>query len=248
MKTPILLFSSALLACSCSHTEEHKSQLERAADQLSESGGTEAPQAKAVVESFKGSRGWSFDDLAPGAVPAGWKIEATNAGDQPASWATVAAADAPSGGQVMGLEDTRGATGQTYNLLWSDDLAFRDGVIELAVQAGSGVEDQGGGPAWRMRDKDNYYVARWNPLEDNFRVYYVYDGRRGQLASAEVDLDPGTWHTIRIEHVGGLIRCSLDGEELLKVSDTTHLDPGGVGLWTKADAATRFDDLFVVGS
>ena len=136
-------------------------------------------------------------------------------------------------------------SGRTYNLLIAQDTGYRDLEIEVMVKAGTGVEDQGGGPIWRVLDVDNYYIARWNPLEDNFRVYYVKDGRRRQIASANVKADPATWHEIEIEHQGYRIEASLDGDELIEVVDSTFADAGMVGLWTKADAATAFDDLEV---
>jgi hypothetical protein len=107
------------------------------------------------------------------------------------------------------------------------------------------VVDQGGGLIWRVKDHDNYYIARWNPLEDNFRVYYVKEGRRVQLDSANVKADFAKWHTIKIEQRGDAIACYLDGEKLLEVKDKTFAEAGGVGLWTKADAATAFDDLVI---
>jgi hypothetical protein len=96
-----------------------------------------------------------------------------------------------------------------------------------------------------VKDRDNYYVARWNPLERNFRVYYVKDARRVQLATADVEADPALWHTILVRHSGRRIECLLDGAKLLEAEDGTLPDAGGAGVWTKADAATSFDDLRV---
>jgi hypothetical protein len=107
----------------------------------------------------------------------------------------------------------------------------------------AGKEDQGGGPIWRAKDADNYYIARWNPLEKNFRVYFVKDGRRKRLASADIDVDPGKWHEIEIEHVGNKIVAEFDDKKLIEIKDSTFTEAGMVGLWTKADAATAFDDF-----
>jgi hypothetical protein len=97
---------------------------------------------------------------------------------------------------------------------------------------------------WRVQDADDYYLCRVNPLESNFRVYVVEKGVRRQLATATAGLSDG-WHRIEVEHVGERITCWLDGEKLLEASDATIPAPGGVGLWTKADARTSFDDLVV---
>jgi hypothetical protein len=124
-------------------------------------------------------------------------------------------------------------------------VEFQNGVINVKVKAVAGREDQGGGLIWRVQDKDNYYIARWNPLEDNFRLYYVKDGRRKMLESAKIKSDPANWHAIQIEQNGDVIECYFDGEKLLTSQDTTFPNAGGIGLWTKADAMTNFDDFSV---
>lgn len=190
-----------------------------------------------------GSQNWDFEDVAIGSLPDGWKVEATNPKEKGAEWSVQSDATASSGKQVLALTNTHDSRGQTFNLCWTDKAGFKDGKVEVKVKAGTGREDQGGGPVWRAQDRDNYYIARWNPLEDNFRLYYVKNGDRKMLASAKVSLPPDEWHTITIKHQGNRIEGYLNGEKLLEVEDTTFPDAGGVGLWTKADAATSFDDF-----
>jgi len=189
---------------------------------------------------------WGFDEIAPGKLAAGWVIEGTNQRGPLAEWSVGSRSDAPSPPNAVVLTDPKDGAGSTFNLHWTDEVQFSDGVIEVSVKAVSGREDQGGGPIWRVQDKDNYYIARWNPLEDNFRLYTVIRGSRKMLESAKVEADPEDWHKIRIEHTGDEIRCSFDGRALFTVRDQTFPDRGGVGLWTKADAATSFDDLIVM--
>ncbi len=206
-----------------------------------------APAAGAPADgspAFAGRRAWSFEDAQAGGLPAGWRAASTNGKGPPARWSVVDEG-AHAGKRALALLDAREASGQTYNLCWTDEILFLNGRVSVAVHAGSGAEDQGGGPAWRVRGPDDYYLARWNPLEDNFRVYSVRGGRRTELDSADVRADPSRWHTIDVRQEGALITCSFDGRELLRVSDTAHLAPGGVGLWTKADAESAFDDLAV---
>ena len=100
-----------------------------------------------------------------------------------------------------------------------------------------------GEQAWRVRDARNYYVCRVNPLESNYRVYVVKDGVRRQLATALCSVETGTWHRLEVEHVGDRITCWLDGRKLLEANDATLTEAGGLGLWTKADARTSFDDF-----
>lgn len=189
-----------------------------------------------------------FDDIAVGTVPQGWKVEGTRQHGPLATWQVVADVSAPSEPNVLALSRINHDSRGTFNLCWTDQIQFRDGEIELRFKAISGEEDQGGGPIWRVRDKNNYYICRANPLEDNFRLYYVKDGRRRQIASARVKIPGGVWHTITIEHEGNQIACYLNGEELLTATDDTFPDAGGLGFWTKADAVTSFDDLMIEGS
>ena len=188
---------------------------------------------------------WSFDDVPVGQLPEGWSVEGTNQRGPVASWVVRTREGAPSRPNVFALTDPKDGASATFNLSWTDRVRFADGVVEVKVHANSGREDQGGGPIWRVQDKDNYYIVRWNPLENNFRLYLVKDGDRKMLKSANVEADAAAWHTVRIEHTGDDILCAFDDEVLLRARDQTFQTPGGVGLWTKADAATAFDDLIV---
>lgn len=188
--------------------------------------------------------GLSFDEVPLGGLPAGWKADATHPGSELAVWSVQEDSKAPSGKRVLALRITGSERG-TFNLAWTGQIRFQDGAVEVKVRAGEGSIDQGGGPIWRARDANNYYIARWNPLENNFRVYYVKDGRRVQLDTADVNVAADAWHTIRIEQQGSHITCYLDGAKLLEADDSTLPEAGGVGLWTKADAASLFDDFVV---
>jgi len=119
---------------------------------------------------------WSFEEDKVDSVPQGWKVAETGGKGTPATWQVVEDDSAPDGTQAVAITANKNR-GSTYNLMIAQDTSYRDLVIRVKVKAVTGKEDQGGGPIWRARDADNYYIARWNPLEDNFRVYYVKDGR-----------------------------------------------------------------------
>lgn len=191
---------------------------------------------------------WTFDDCAAGALPAGFAIDATRRVGPLATWEVVAAADAPSGGKALSLSYPNHKSYDSFNLCWHRGTAFRDGMLAVKLCARSGKEDQGGGLIWRARGPDDYYVARLNPLEGNLRLYHVTGGNRTMLASADCKAAVGQWHELRVEHHGEAIRCAVDGAVLIDVIDATLPGAGGVGLWTKADAATDFDDLRVEGA
>ncbi len=187
-----------------------------------------------------------FDTVKPGSLPAGWTVDATNGRGEPAPWKVAADPAAPSPPKVLEAMPRPDNFGGTYNLCWTEGVRFLDGEIVVKLRANRGHGDEGGGPMWRVKDRNNYYVARYNPLERNFRLYTVKNGVRRMLDSASrIKIGRGQWFTIRIVQKGDHIECFLDGTKLLDVHDTTFSGPGGVGLWTKADAATSFDDFTV---
>ena len=118
--------------------------------------------------------------------------------------------------------------------------------ISVMVKSGTGELDQGGGPIWRVTDENNYYIARWNPLENNARFYVVQGGVRSALAKVELDLPTDQWHSLRVVAEGNAMQLFIDDDPVLQATDETHKGAGGIGLWTKADAATLFDDLSVI--
>ena len=97
---------------------------------------------------------------------------------------------------------------------------------------------------WCYQDYNNYYIARANSPENNFRVYKVVNGNRLQMESARLKATSNEWHTIKIIARSDQIQCFYDGQPYLEVTDNTF-QKGKLGLWTKADAMTYFDDLEV---
>ncbi len=186
---------------------------------------------------------FNFEKTKTGNLPEGFKAEATNRNKGIEVWKVVEIKNAPSGKRVLFMADPKGAHGSMYNLCWTDKVKFKNGTLTVKFKAVKGREDEGGGIAWRIKDKNNYYVARFNPLEDNFRVYYVKKGRRVMLKSAMVKLNPKKWHTMTVKVKGNHYQCFLDGKKYLKGNTEVFKDEGGVGLWTKADAVTMFDDF-----
>jgi hypothetical protein len=167
-----------------------------------------------------------------------WTLTETNSAHTPATW-TIPPDQLVDGKPVLALTQSANS-GHTFNLAIREGEQFQDVDLRVKVQAVAGEEDQGGGPIWRVQDAENYYICRFNPLESNYRVYYVKDGRRKQLASAELPTRAGRWYTVRVVMLGDKITCYLDGVPHLEVQDATFSDAGKVGVWTKADAVTSF--------
>ncbi len=179
-------------------------------------------------------------------LPQGFKVETTGHARYTAQWHVVACGAAPSPPHVLRITEIKAPSGGQFNICWTDSLKFADGTIEVKVRADSGRIDQGGGPMWRVTDRNNYYVARLNPLEDNFRIYYVKRGRRVMIASADVHgIKAGQWFSIKIKTSGDRITGWVNGRKLIEVTDSTFSQKGGFGLWTKADAASSFDDISI---
>jgi hypothetical protein len=176
-----------------------------------------------------------------GKLPRGWSAAQTGDG-QGSVWKVVADASAPSK-SGFALAQTAKSPNSLFNICVADQSRFgRNLRLKVSLKATEGEHDQGGGLVWLYQDAKNYYVTRFNPLEDNFRLYYVKDGKRIQLDSKEdIHLDKKAWHTIDVTHRGDAITCTLDGKFKLEGQDKTFAEPGKVGLWTKADARTHFD-------
>ena len=183
---------------------------------------------------------WTFDQDKLGSVPKGWLVAETGGEGKLATWEVVESGSS----QVVAIT-TNANYGGTFNLLIAEETSYKDLEIEVRVRAVAGEEDQGGGPIWRVKDADNYYICRWNPLENNIRLYYVKDGRRKQLASAEIKTDPTVWHEIEVKHEGNRIEVEFDGEDVFEIEDSTFTEAGKVGLWVKADGRSEFDDFEV---
>ena len=181
-----------------------------------------------------------------GKVPAGWKADKTGKGEG-SVWKTVEDKTTPSKSGYA-LAQTAASPNAMFNLCVAEKTNFKDLEIKVSFKANTGVNDQGGGIVWRYQDADNYYVARMNPLEDNFRLYHVVAGKRTQFAGKEgLKVPTGEWHSLSIKHVGDSIECSLDGKKQFDAKDSTLTKTGKIGLWTKADAQTSFDDVRVAG-
>jgi hypothetical protein len=175
-----------------------------------------------------------------GKLPAGWKAAKTGEGDG-SVWKVVADDTTPSK-SGLALAQTAEGPKAMFNVCIADDRAFTNVELRVAFKAVSGKIDQGGGVVWRYQDPNNYYVCRYNPLESNFRVYKVEGGKRTQFEHAgDIKVEPGTWHTVKVRHLGKKIVCFLDDKMLLQTEDETFPKAGKVGLWTKADAVTHFD-------
>ena len=185
----------------------------------------------------------SFESDAVGAAPTGWIATSTGGGSP--KWTIEQDQSAPSKSKVV-KQSGRAA----YPVLLKDDTNVKDGFVEMKFKAIAGSEDRAAGLVWRARDANNYYVVRANALEDNVVLYKTVGGVRipldivGRPGGYGVDapVPPNQW-LARVEFKGNRFKVLYNGKPLFEVEDPTFSDAGKVGLWTKADSVTLFDEI-----
>lgn len=193
---------------------------------------------------------YGFEDQKAGESPRGMTCALTGKG-RPGTWKIQTDPSAPSPRNVLAQTDDD-ATSYRFPVCVIDGVAATDLDLSVRFKPISGSVDQAAGLVWRYRDKDNYYIVRANALENNVVLYKVENGKR-------IDLDPkgaglfaygkkarvpsGAWSTLRVVAKGPLFETYLNNDKLFDVEDSTFAGPGQVGVWTKADSVTYFDDL-----
>ena len=178
----------------------------------------------------------NFDSIAPGELPPGWSCGVTGKGSP--RWAVAADASAPSAPNVL-----KQSGSGTFPWCVDHGASLADGFVEVKMKPVSGREDQAGGVVWRWKDGDNYYVARANALEDNVSLYHTSEGRRVTIKYVDAPVARDQWHTLRVEFAGKRIRVVFDGVTRIDLEDAHIAGAGAVGVWTKADSVTLFDDF-----
>jgi Domain of Unknown Function (DUF1080) len=201
------------------------------------------PETPAPPQSAGVSFIYNFDTDAVGGMPAKFHNARTGKGAEN-KWSVMADAAAPSKPNVVAQTSTD-TTDYRFPLLIADEGSFKDLELSVRFKAVSGDVDRAGGLVFRLKDANNYYIVRANALEDNYRLYHVVAGNRRQFAGANFKVTSGEWHELHVEAVGNKIVCYYDGAKKIEATDDTFKDAGKVGLWTKADSVTYFDDLKV---
>ncbi|MET3220164.1 hypothetical protein ABIE85_007147 [Bradyrhizobium diazoefficiens] len=185
-----------------------------------------------------------FESTQTGAAPEGWTSTLTGSGDP--KWTVESDEMAPSRSKVL-----KQSGRATYPLLLKNDSSIKDGFVEIKFKAVAGSQDRAAGIVWRAKDANNYYVTRANALEDNVVLYKTVNGVRSPLDivgrnggyGTNVKVPTDTWHSLRIDFSGSRFRVSFNGKQLFEVEDSTFAGAGRIGLWTKADSVTLFDQI-----
>jgi hypothetical protein len=183
----------------------------------------------------------NFDTFETGKTPTGFSTALTGGGG-PVSWMIREDSTAPSGGQVL-AQTSSDTTDYRFPLCVYDKFTGKDVEVSVKFKAISGKVDQAAGLVARLQDKDNYYIVRANAIEDNVRLYKVVGGSRKQFAGTKTKVSSGEWHILKLAVKGKHFQVFFDDKLLFEADDDTFKEAGKVGLWTKADSVTYFDDL-----
>ena len=193
----------------------------------------------------------TFDRDKEGLVPHGFSTALTGRG-KPGVWKVVKDETSPSKPNALAQTDMDN-TDYRFPVCVYDSVSARNVYVCVRFKPVKGEVDASAGIVWRYRDKDNYYVVRANALEDNVVLYKVENGRRTDLAlvgkgrtyGAKEKVPSGDWGTLRVVASGNHFDAYHNGRKLFEVEDETFTKAGKVGLWTKADSYTLFDDLII---
>ncbi len=197
--------------------------------------------AGAATPASEPVRTWNFDgdllDRLPPKFVIGTFFDGRPAGD----WKVIESPKAISSPNVLAQLRNKGGE-HNYNLVLIEETNSSDLDLSVSFLPISGKADMGGGLVWRAQDDRNYYLTRANPLEQNIRVYHVVKGIRHMLKNFDQIIDVKKWHTLHVITRGCQIQVLYDEQKVFDLCDQTFKE-GRIGLWTKSDAVTYFDDL-----
>ena len=185
----------------------------------------------------------TFEDQQVGQPPTQFTPDLTGGGGAP-RWVVAEDATAPKGRKVL-IQESAEKVDYRFPLCIDRDIEARDVDVSVRFKAVGGEVDRAAGIVARFQSRDGYYVVRANALEDNVRFYKVVSGARHQIAGADTRVTASEWHTLRLVLQGSRATVDFDGKRLFEASDSTFAQAGRIGLWTKADSVTEFDDLNV---
>ncbi len=186
-------------------------------------------------------RTWNFDGDMPGSLPRDFVVGTLVDGRPAGEWKVLKTDRAKSAPQVLAQLMGKGFE-HAYKVVLIDGTTSSDLDLQVSFLPIEGKGDMGGGLIWRAADDRNYYLTRANPLEQNIRIYRVVKGIRHLLQNFDQTIHLNQWHTLHVVNRGCQIQVLYDEKPVLDLCDQTFTS-GRIGLWTKSDAVTYFDDL-----
>jgi hypothetical protein len=198
--------------------------------------------AKAPGYTQTGATMIAMETMTAGAAPADFEFARTGHGG-PSRWVVVDDATAASERAIEQSSTDRADF--RFPLAVYQPVTAKNVDVSIRFKPVAGKVDQAGGIAVRVTSPNDYYVARANALEDNVRFYGVVKGRREQLATADIKVASGQWHTLGLKAENDRFTVVFDGKPLHSTTDRTFSGAGRVALWTKSDSVTRFDQISI---
>src|SRR5947199_2588837 len=186
-------------------------------------------------------RTWNFDGDRPGNLPNDFAVGTLVDGRPAGEWKVLKTDRAKSPPQVLAQLMGKGFE-HAYKVVLIKSVTASDLDLQVSFLPIEGKADMGGGLIWRAADDRNYYLTRANPLEQNIRIYRVVKGIRHLLQNFDQTIHMNQWHTLHVVTRGCQIQVLYDETTVFDLCDQTFTT-GRIGLWTKSDAVTYFDDL-----
>jgi hypothetical protein len=123
---------------------------------------------------------------------------------------------------------------------------FRDGEISVRFRMIAGQLDQCAGILFNLKENGDYLTVRFNGKENNLVLWTFQNGKRSfvKKGAHDVPLKMGEWHRMKIRVEGKKLTGFLDEEPLLEYELAAPVS-GKVGLWSKTDSVSQFDEYVV---
>ena len=247
MKKVIIPAVAILLAVACAKASSHDGKVIPNQKDFENLNKNELAQFS-VAATPAADNTFDFENYAVNQLPSGWSQYYSGAGGT--DWKITN----DQGNKVLAQLYSDNPNGH-FNIVVNNEITAKNMTLSVKLKGVTGKHDQGGGLIWRFTDKNNYYVVRANPLENNVVLYKVENGKRtdlplvgkGRTYGVDVDKLGNGWNTLSVTVKDDLFTVFLNGKELFKVKDNTFPGTGKIGLWTKADAVTYFDEFKIKG-
>lgn len=123
---------------------------------------------------------------------------------------------------------------------------FTNGEISMRFRILAGQLDQCAGILFNLKTNGDYLTVRFNGKEDNLVLWTFKNGKRSFVKKGVHDkkIPLGEWHRMKIAVTGTQLRGYLDDELLLEYTLAEPVS-GKVGVWSKTDSVSQFDDYVV---
>ena len=123
---------------------------------------------------------------------------------------------------------------------------FQNGEISIRFKLVAGQLDQCAGILFNSKPNGDYLTVRFNGKEDNLVLWTFTKGKRSfvKKGSENVPLQMNQWYSMKITVHGTSLQGYLNDKLLLEYTLAEPVS-GRVGVWSKTDSVSYFDDFTV---